>query len=93
MWNPRTAMIIRGVVLSLAVSAASTVMPDTATAGDPQVETVFNVSVALRADADGVSPLTELFGESVFSLPNGKVNVGVAKEIKGSCPTPHSAAD
>jgi ferredoxin len=43
-----------------------------------EVDTVFNVSVALRADADGGSPLTRLFGPGVFSLPSGKVNIGLA---------------
>jgi hypothetical protein len=59
---------------------------------EDRVETVFNVSIALRAGADGGSPLTELFGASVFSLPNGKVNVGMAEGIVGPCPTPRSDA-
>jgi len=48
-----------------------------------EVETVFNVSVALRAADDGQTPLTEIFGPNVFSLPNGKVNVGMALDIAG----------
>jgi hypothetical protein len=57
-----------------------------------EVETVFNVSVALRASEDGSSPLDELVGDSVFSLPNGKVNLGVAERIAGPCPTRRSDA-
>ncbi|UCD85511.1 MAG: hypothetical protein JSU92_04795, partial [Deltaproteobacteria bacterium] len=46
-----------------------------------RVETVFNVSVALRADQDGRSPFRDLFGPGIFSLPNGKVNLGLAEGI------------
>jgi len=46
-----------------------------------EVDTVFNVCVALRADADGSSPLTRLFGPGVFSLPGGKVNIGLAAGV------------
>jgi ferredoxin len=46
-----------------------------------EVSTVFNVSVALRADEDGLSPLSDLFGPGVQSLPNGKVNLGLAQGI------------
>ncbi|MEW6442309.1 MAG: 4Fe-4S dicluster domain-containing protein [bacterium] len=46
-----------------------------------EVETVFSVSVALRAAPDGSSPFRELFGPGAFSLPNGKVNVGLAQGI------------
>ncbi len=42
-----------------------------------EVETVFNVSVAFRAYQDGRSPLRDLFGPGIFSLPNGKVNLGL----------------
>jgi len=45
-----------------------------------EVDTVFNVCVALRANADGSSPLTRLFGAGVFSLPSGKVNIGLAAD-------------
>jgi ferredoxin len=48
-----------------------------------EVDTVFNVCVALRANGDGSSPLEGLFGPDTFSLPNGKVNVGLAAEIAG----------
>jgi hypothetical protein len=46
-----------------------------------EVETVFNVSIALRAAPDGASPLDPLFGPEVFRLPNGKVNLGLAEGI------------
>jgi ferredoxin len=65
------------------------ILPDTATrelmtilgelAGE--VSTVFNVSVALHADKDGGSPLSEMFGPNVRTLPNGKVNLGLAYGI------------
>jgi hypothetical protein len=45
------------------------------------VNTVFNVSVALPADKDGGSPLSEMFGPDVRTLPNGKVNLGLAHGI------------
>jgi ferredoxin len=46
-----------------------------------EVETVFSVSIALRAAADGTSRLDSLFGPEVFRLPNGKVNLGLAKGL------------
>ena len=46
-----------------------------------EVTTVFNVSVALRAREAGLSPLSELFGPGIQSLPNGKVNLGLAHGI------------
>ena len=46
-----------------------------------EIDTVFNVSIALRANEDGKSPLGELFGDDVFRLPNGKVNIGFAENI------------
>ena len=46
-----------------------------------EVTTVFNVSVALRAKQSGLSPLSDLFGPDVRSLPNGKVNLGLAHGI------------
>lgn len=49
-----------------------------------EVETVFSVSVALRAEPDGSSPFRRLFGPDVFLLPAGKVNVGLAVGIAGS---------
>lgn len=47
-----------------------------------EVETVFNVSVALRAGPDGPSPLRDVLGDDVFSLPSGKVNIGLASNVK-----------
>jgi len=49
-----------------------------------EVTTVFTVSLALRAKRGGRSPLTELFGPGIRSLPNGKVNLGLADGIAGS---------
>ena len=46
-----------------------------------EVTTVFNVSVALRAREGGLSPLSDLFGAGIQSLPNGKVNLGLAQGI------------
>ena len=48
-----------------------------------EVETVFNLSVALAADQSGQSPLAGIFGKKIFRLPNGKVNIGLASEIAG----------
>jgi ferredoxin len=65
------------------------ILPDTA-AGElltiidelaKEVETVFNVSVALRGYPDGRSPFRDLFGIETFILPNGKVNLGLAERI------------
>lgn len=47
------------------------------------LETVFSVSVALRAEPDGSSPFRRLFGPDTFLLPAGKVNVGLATGIVG----------
>jgi ferredoxin len=46
-----------------------------------EVPSVFNVSVALRAKESGLSPLSDLFGSGIQSLPNGKVNLGLARGI------------
>jgi hypothetical protein len=46
-----------------------------------EVTTVFNVSVALRARNDGDSALSDIFGAGIESLPNGKVNLGLAEGI------------
>lgn len=46
-----------------------------------EVDTVFNVSVALAAGEKGRSPLGSIF-PGVWSLPNGKVNIGFSKDIK-----------
>ena len=46
-----------------------------------EVQTVFNVCVAVRADEAGGTRLHELFGPAVFNLPNVKVNIGMAQGI------------
>jgi len=46
-----------------------------------EVESVFNLSVALRADDAGRTRIGELFGPDVFRLPNGKVNIGMGSNI------------
>jgi len=43
-----------------------------------EVETVFNVCVALRADETGGSPFQELFGEDIHAIPDVKINIGMA---------------
>ncbi len=48
-----------------------------------EVESVFNLSVALRAKTDGGSRFEELFGPELFHLPNGKVNLGMAEAVAG----------
>jgi hypothetical protein len=46
-----------------------------------EVDTVFSLSVALRADESGRSNFRDLFGPDVFCLPNAKVNIGMAENI------------
>ncbi len=46
-----------------------------------EVQSVFSLSVALRADERGNSPFGEIFGPDVFSFPNAKVNIGMAQNI------------
>jgi hypothetical protein len=48
-----------------------------------EVDTVFNVCVALRGNGDGISPFEGLFGPDTFRLPNGKVNIGLASDLDG----------
>ena len=47
-----------------------------------QVDTVFNVCVALRADDQGESPFYRIFPPDVFCLPQAKVNIGLADGIQ-----------
>jgi ferredoxin len=47
-----------------------------------QVNTVFNICVALRADETGESPFYRIFTKDVFCLPQAKVNVGLADGIQ-----------
>ena len=46
-----------------------------------QVDTVFNVCVALRADEHGAFPFYHIFPPDVFCLPQAKVNIGIADGI------------
>ena len=46
-----------------------------------EVDCVFSLSVALRADENGSSYFRDLFGPDVFCLPNAKVNIGMAANI------------
>jgi hypothetical protein len=46
-----------------------------------EVDSVFSLSVALRADENGRSNFRDLFGPDVFCLPNAKVNIGMAENI------------
>lgn len=48
-----------------------------------EVDSVFSVSVALRADEQGRSPFEDLFGPDVYRLPNAKANIGIAADIAG----------
>jgi hypothetical protein len=48
-----------------------------------EVESVFSLSIGLRADEQGESHFEEIFGPDVFHLPNAKVNIGVAQNIGG----------
>jgi ferredoxin len=46
-----------------------------------RVDTVFNASVALRADDQGESPFNRIFPPDTFCLPQTKVNIGMAADI------------
>ena len=46
-----------------------------------EVESVFSVSVALRADEAGRTRFDGLFGPNLWHFPNGKVNLGMAQTI------------
>jgi len=48
---------------------------------DREVQTVFNVCVAIRADAQGRPRLQEVFGSDIHSIPSVKVNIGMARGI------------
>jgi hypothetical protein len=49
---------------------------------EQEVQTVFNISVALRANEDGSSTFDRLFGANTFRLPWAKVNLGMAMGIQ-----------
>ncbi len=46
-----------------------------------EVQTVFNVCVAIRADEAGRPRLRAVFGPDIHSIPNVKVNLGMARDI------------
>ncbi len=48
-----------------------------------EVESVFSLSVALRADEQGEPHFEEIFGPDVSHLPNAKVNLGVSQYVGG----------
>jgi ferredoxin len=48
-----------------------------------EVESVFSLSVGLRADEQGDAHFEEIFGPHVFHLPNAKVNIGAAQNVGG----------
>jgi ferredoxin len=66
----------------LPVSAASELL---AMVGElaGEVESVFSLSVGLRADEQGEAHFEEIFGDDVFHLPNAKVSIGAAQNIGG----------
>jgi ferredoxin len=71
------SILIEFVVPDTAVQELMTILGELS----DEVTTVFNVSVALRAKEGGLSPLSDLFGPGIQSLPNGKVNLGLAEGI------------
>jgi ferredoxin len=46
-----------------------------------EVESLFSLSVGLRADEQGKSRFEEVFGPDVFRFPNQKANIGAAQPI------------
>ncbi len=48
-----------------------------------EVESVFSLSVGLRADEQGKSRFEEVFGPDIYKFPNTKVNIGAAQPIAG----------
>ena len=73
------SILIEFIVPDTAVQELMTILAELS----DEVTTVFNVSVALRPKEDGLSPLPDLFGPGIKSLPNGKVNLGLAQGIAG----------
>jgi len=71
------SILIEFIVPDTAVQELMTILAELS----DEVSTVFNVSVALRAKEGGLSPLSDLFGCGIQSLPNGKVNLGLAQGI------------
>jgi len=48
---------------------------------DQEIRTVFSVCVAVRADKAGKPRLQEVFGPEIHSIPQVKVNLGMARGI------------
>ena len=48
-----------------------------------EVESVFSLSVGIRADEQGKSHFEKVFAPDVYYLPNAKVNIGAAQPITG----------
>ena len=48
-----------------------------------EVESVFSLSVGLRADEQGKSRFEDVFGPDIYKFPNTKVNIGAAQPIAG----------
>jgi hypothetical protein len=48
-----------------------------------EVDSLFSVSVALRADEQGQHHFEEIFGPEVVHFPNAKVNIGAAQNLAG----------
>jgi ferredoxin len=71
------SILIEFIVPDTAVQELMTILGELS----DEVTTVFSVSVALRAKEGGLSPLSDLFGLGIQSLPNGKVNLGLAQGI------------
>jgi ferredoxin len=71
------SVLVEFIVPESAVSGLRTLLDELA----GEVETVFSVGIALRAEPDGASRIEDLFGGEVFRLPNGKVNLGLAQYI------------
>jgi hypothetical protein len=48
-----------------------------------EVESVFSLSVGLRADEQGNSRFEKVFGPDIYQLPNPKANIGAARPVSG----------
>ena len=48
-----------------------------------EVESVFSLSVGLRADEQGKSCFEKVFGPDVYQFPNSKANIGAAQPVAG----------
>jgi len=88
--NPKTGSLKPEILTEKIISCLLTfVLPTTATQElidivqelGEQVESCFNVCVALRAKEDGLSLFDDLFGSKTFRLPWVKINLGLAEGI------------